>query len=107
MATYFGQYKGATGGLLPSGISQEMGKAGQYLAAGMSGLGAGIGKRLKKYKEDKERKEILTERAEFLADQKDQENDALFQNRQITLDEMLDRGEEIDKFRSKINDLST
>ena len=107
MATYFGQYKGATGGLLPSGISQEMGKAGQYLAAGMSGLGAGIGKRLKKYKEDKERKEILTERAEFLADQKDQENDALFQNRQITLDEMLNRGEEIDKFRSKINDSST
>tara|TARA_R100001443_G_scaffold25630_1_gene38504 strand:+ start:1517 stop:3577 length:2061 start_codon:yes stop_codon:yes gene_type:complete len=107
MATYFGQYKGATGGLLPSGISQEMGKAGQYLAAGMSGLGAGIGKRLKKYKEDKERKEILTERAEFLADQKDQENDSLFQNRQITLDEMLNRGEEIDKFRSKINDSST
>lgn len=107
MATYFGQYKGATGGLLPSGISQEMGKAGQYLAAGMSGLGAGIGKRLKKYKEDKERKEILTERAEFLADQKDQENDSLFQNRQITLDEMLDRGEEIDKFRSKINDSSS
>tara|TARA_R110002020_G_scaffold124539_6_gene281613 strand:- start:1651 stop:3645 length:1995 start_codon:yes stop_codon:yes gene_type:complete len=109
MANYFGQYKGATGGLLPGGIASEMGKAGQYLAGGMQQLGAGLGKGLEDYRKNKEKKEILTERAEWIADQKEAELEQWLQADPSKIDtpDGDQKVKEIQKFRDKIHSSST
>ena len=109
MADYFGQYKGAAGGLLPSGIASEMGKAGQYLAGGMQQLGAGLGKGLEEYRKNKEKKEILTERAEWIADQKESELEQWLQGDPSKIDtpDGDQKVKEIQKFRDKIHSSST
>ena len=106
---YFGQYRGATGGLLPSGITAEMGKAGQYLASGMQQLGAGLGKGIEEYRKNKEKKEILTERAEWIADQKEAELQQWLQDDPSKIDtpDGDQKVKEIQKFRDKIHSAST
>jgi len=106
---YFGQYKGATGGLLPAGIAREMSRGGEAIAAGISQFGEGVSKRLEKYTQDKEKKEILQERGEWIAGEKYKEIEKWAEEDPQRRDtpEYEQKLKDLDKFSDKLNSSST
>ena len=66
MANYFSKYQGRGGPAIAPGIVQMMGSIGDEYAKGIAGLAEGI----EKYRKNKEKREILTEKGEWVAEQK-------------------------------------
>jgi len=66
MANYFSKYQGRGGPAIAPGIVQMMGSIGDEYAKGIEGLAEGIDK----YRQNKEKREILTEKGEWVANQK-------------------------------------
>lgn len=73
MANYFSQYQGGGPAALPPGYMQAATAPGRYLAEGFESLGNSISEGLEKYRKNKEKREILTEKGEFVAQQKMQD----------------------------------
>ena len=69
MANYFSKYQGRGGPAIAPGIVQMMGSIGDEYAKGIEGLAEGI----EKHRQNKEKREILTERGEWVANQKMQD----------------------------------
>ena len=69
MANYFSKYQGRGGPAINPGIVQMMGSIGDEYAKGIEGLAEGI----EKHRQNKEKREILTERGEWVANQKMQD----------------------------------
>jgi len=73
MANYFSQYQGGGPAALPPGYMQAATAPGRYLAEGFESLGSSVSEGLEKYRKNKEKREILTEKGEFVAQQKMQD----------------------------------
>ena len=73
MANYFSQYQGGGPAALPPGYMQAATAPGRYLAEGFESFGNSISEGLEKYRKNKEKREILTEKGEFVAQQKMQD----------------------------------
>ena len=73
MANYFSQYKGGGPAALPPGYMEAATAPGRYLAEGFASVGENIAAGLEKYRKNKEKREILTEKGEWVAEQKMQD----------------------------------
>jgi hypothetical protein len=103
MANYFSKYKGRGGPAIAPGIVQMMGSIGDEYAKGIKGLSEG----LEKYRQNKEKREILTEKGEWVAEQKVQDLAAWTEEdpQRVDTKEYDEKLKDIQKFSEGITDM--
>ena len=103
MANYFSKYQGRGGPAIAPGIVQMMGSIGDEYAKGIKGLSEG----LEKYRQNKEKREILTEKGEWVAEQKVQDLAAWTEEdpQRVDTKEYDEKLKDIQKFSEGITDM--
>jgi hypothetical protein len=103
MANYFSKYQGRGGPAIAPGIVQMMGSIGDEYAKGIEGLAEGI----EKHRQNKEKREILTERGEWVANQKMQDLAAWIEEdpQRVDTKEHDEKLKDIQKFGEGIADM--